>query len=90
VLVWPLRVPAPVAGEIVHDVGLTPAFAGSLLTVAVIVDMPVAPTVLGFAESEMVMAGTVMLAKFDFEGSDTEVAVIVTRTSLGGGVAGAL
>lgn len=88
-LVALLRVPAPVAGEIVQELGLTPLFAGSLLTIAVIVEVPVAATVVGFAEREIVMAGTVMLAVPESAGLVTEVAVIITVKSVGGGVAGA-
>lgn len=39
-----LSVPAPVEGEILHELGFTPRFAGSLLTVAEICDVPPAPT----------------------------------------------
>ncbi len=42
------------------------------------------------AEKETVMAGTVMVAGFDFVGSVTEVALRVTVRSLDGGVAGAV
>jgi hypothetical protein len=90
VLVGLLRVPAPVAGLIVQEAGLTPLFAGSLPTVAVICDVPAAPTGLTDAVMETKMGGTSMFRVFDFVGSDTEVPVIVTDRSLGGGVAGAL
>lgn len=89
-LVAPLSVPAPVGGVIVHETGSTPLFAGSLLTMAVICDVPPAPTGLTDAVMETMMGGTSMLRLLDFVGSDTEVAVIVTNTSLGGGAAGAL
>jgi hypothetical protein len=84
------RVPAPVAGAIVQEAGLTPLFAGSLLTMAVICDIPPAGTGLTDAVTETKTGRTSMITLFDFVGSDTEVAVIVTDTSLGGGVAGAL
>jgi hypothetical protein len=90
VLVGLLRVPAPVAGLIVQEAGLTPLFAGSLLTMAVICDTPPASTGLTDAVMETEMGGTSMFTVFDFAGSDTEVAMIVTDTSLGGEVAGAL
>jgi len=90
VLVGLLRVPAPVAGLIVQEAGLTPLFAGSLPTAAVICDVPAAPTGLTDAVTETKMGGTSMFKMFDFVGSDTEVPVIVTDRSLGGGVAGAL
>jgi len=60
VLVGLLRVPAPVAGEIVQEAGFTPLFAGSLVTIAVICDVPVACTEKGFAERETAMAGGTM------------------------------
>ncbi len=65
-------------------------FAGSLLTVAVITDVPVAPTRFTEGERETMMAGTVMFAVAESAGLVTEVAVIVTFKSLDGGVAGAL
>jgi hypothetical protein len=41
VVVGLLNVPPPVVGEVIaHEAGLTPAFAGSKLTVAVIVEVP--------------------------------------------------
>jgi hypothetical protein len=90
VLVGLLRVPAPVAGEILQEAGSTPLFAGSLLTMAVICDVPPAPTGFTDATSETKMAAKSMLTGADCAGSAAEVAVMVTVTSLGGGVAGAL
>jgi len=90
VLVGLLRVPAPVAGEMVQEAGSTGLFAGSLVTMAVITDVPPAPTGLTDGERVTTMGGTSMLAAADFVGSLTEVAVIVTAMSLAGGVAGAL
>lgn len=75
---------------IFQDVGSTSLFAGSLVTTAVIWDIPPAPTGLTDADRVTTMAGTSTLAPADFVGSLTEVAVIVTAMSLGGGVAGAL
>ena len=85
-----LRAPAPVAGEIVQEAGLTPLFAGSLVTMALISDVPPASTGLTDAVTETKMGGTSKFTWFDFVGSDTEAAVMVTDRSLGGGVAGAL
>lgn len=90
VLVKLLSVPAPVVGLIVQEAGLTPLFAGSLLTMAVISDVPAASTGLTDAVTETEMAATSMLTLFDLVESDMAVAVIITNTSLGGGVAGAL
>jgi len=89
-LVGLLRVPAPVAGAIVQEAGSTPLFAGSLLTMAEICDVPPATTGLTDAVAETKTAEKTMFRLFDFVGSDTEVAVMVTDTSLGGGAAGAL
>jgi hypothetical protein len=83
-------VPAPVAGEIVQELGSTPLLAGSLVTVAVICDVLPAPTGLTAAETETMIGGTSMVTLLDFAGLETEVAVMVTVRSLGGGVAGAL
>jgi hypothetical protein len=85
-----LRVPAPVAGDIVQEAGFTPLFAGSLLTIAVICDVLPACTAPTDAVTETMMGGTSMFTLSDFVASDTEVAVIVTDKSVGGGVAGAL
>jgi hypothetical protein len=90
VLVGVLSVPAPVAGEIVQEAGLTPLFAGSFVTVAVICEELPAPTAPTDATTETMMGGTSMLTVIDFVGSDAAVAVIVTDKSLGGGVDGAL
>ena len=90
VLVGLLSIPAPVAGEIVQEAGLTPLFAGSFVTVAVICEEVPAPTAPMDATTETMMGGTSMLTVIDLVGSDAAVAVIVTDTSLGGGVAGAL
>jgi hypothetical protein len=98
VLVRLLRVPTAGVGEvIIQDAGSTPAFAGSLLTMAVICDVPAgqgrdgqACTGLTDAVTLTKIAGTSRLTLLDCVGSAMEVAVIVTRTSLRGGVAGAL
>ena len=91
VLVGLLRVPHGDTEQVIfQDLGLTARLAGSLVTVAVITEVPPAPTGLTDGERETRMAGTSMLALADFVGSVTDVAVIVTCTSLGGGVAGAL
>jgi hypothetical protein len=87
----PLRVPPPLAGEVIaHEAGFTPAFAGSKLTVAVIVDVPCAWSEERLAERETAMAANVMLMFPLAVESLAEVAVMVTCTSLGGGVAGAV
>lgn len=90
VLVGLLRVPAPVAGVIVQELALTPLFDGSLLTVAVMTEVPCAPTTLGAAAADTLIAGTSMTTLLDLAGFDTAVPVIVTIRSLAGGVAGAL
>ena len=91
VLVGLLRVPPPEAGEVIaQDAGLTPAFAGSKLTVAVINDVPPACTWPADAARETLIAASSTLTVADTVGAATEVAVIVTVTSPDGGVAGAL
>ena len=100
VLVGLLRVPTAGEGDVIfQDVGSTPLFAGSKLTVAVIVEvLPAgqeggagqASTEPTDAKRETEMAAKSMFTGADCVGSATEVAVMVTCTSLGGGVAGAL
>jgi hypothetical protein len=100
VLVGLLRVPTAGAGEVILQVvGSTPLFAGSKLTVAVISEvLPAgqeggagqASTGLTDAMRETEMAAKSMFSGADCVGSATDVAVIVSCTSLGGGVAGAL
>src|SRR5260370_14999588 len=70
---------------------VTPAFAASLLTVAV--NCAVAPgcTVAVAGATDTVMpAGTVIITEAVFVPSATEVAVSVTLRSLAGGIAGAV
>jgi hypothetical protein len=86
-----LNVPTPDAGEMLHEVGFTPLFAGSLVTIAVIRDVPPAPT--GFTDGERLTTIPVTrlsVTDADFVLSATEVAVIVTVAGLGGKVAGAV
>jgi hypothetical protein len=86
-----LRVPAPVAGEILHEPGFTRLFAGSLLTAAVICDVPPAPT--GFTDAERLTTIPVprmSVTEADFVLSANEVATIVTVIWLAGGVLGAV
>ena len=85
-----LRVPAPLAGLIVHEAASTPLFDGSLLTEAVTTDVPPAPTLSTDTVKETEMAGTSRITLLDLLGSDTAVATTVTNRSLAGGVAGAL
>jgi hypothetical protein len=86
-----LNVPAPVPGEMLHEVGLTPLFAGSLVTVAVICDVPPAPTGLTVAERFTTMAVCRLnVTDADLVLSATDVAVIVTVTGLDGAVLGAV
>jgi hypothetical protein len=73
-----------------HVVGLTPAFAGSKLTVAVIVEVACACIDEGLEEREISMAAKVIPTLPDLVESVTELAVMVTCTSLVGGVAGAV
>ena len=82
-----LSVPAPVAGEIDQ---VTPFCPGSGCTVAVKVWLLPAGTVAVAGETVTVFAGTVMFALADIEVLETEVAVMVTARSFGGGPAGAL
>lgn len=88
-MVRSLSVPAPVVGE---SPQLTPLLLGSKLIEAVKAWVVPAGTVApGPGEMETVIAGTVTLAVLDFDGSATEVAVMLTARSLpGGGGAGAL
>ena len=81
-----LSVPAPVGGEMVQ---FTPWLEGSPVTVALIVAVPPAPTVLLSAEAETEMAFSVMATEADLLLSATAVAVMVTFTLLAGGVLGA-
>lgn len=86
-----LSVPPPDVGEVmVQEAGLTPAFAGSKLTVAAICEVPVACTEKGFAERETAMAANVIPTDHDFVESLAEVAPMTTCTSAGGGAAGAV
>jgi hypothetical protein len=87
VLVALLRVPAPVAGEMLQ---LTPLLPGSFLTVAVRGCVPPAGTPTGSGATTTVIDRTMMFAEADFDVSETDVAVMVTARSLAGGVAGAL
>jgi hypothetical protein len=94
VIATPLAV---VAGETVphgaveqETVHLTPAFAGSLVTVAVKFPVLLGWTVAEFGDTDTVTAGIVTVADPDFDISSTEVAVMVTFMSLAGGLAGAL
>jgi hypothetical protein len=61
-----------------------------LVTVALICEVPVAPTGFVTAETETKMGGTSRITWFAIAGLATEVAVTVTCRSLGGGVAGAV
>ena len=85
-----VRVPAPVAVERVQEAGLTPWFAGSKVTTAVIRSVVPATTAELGADSVTVMMGgrRVMVAEPDLEGSVTEVAVTVTVVLLGMAVGG--
>ena len=82
-----LSVPAPEAGEIDQ---VTPFCPGSGCTVAVKVWLLPAGTVAVPGETETALAGTVRVALADIEVLETDVAVTVTTTSVGGGAAGAL
>jgi hypothetical protein len=86
-----LSVPAPEAGEIDQ---VTPFCVGSYCTVAVNVWLLPAGTVAVPGETETTTlagaAGTVRVALADAELLETDVAVMLTTTSLGGGPAGAL
>jgi hypothetical protein len=83
-----LIAPAPVAGD---KLQVTPALPGSLLAVAVMSCVLLAGTSTGeFTEMETRIAGTVTVAGEFLVASVTEVAVMVTTTSLGGALAGAL
>lgn len=74
----------------VQEAGLTPALAGSLFTIEVIVEVPFAPTVLTLADKETVIATNVMPTDPVFVESIAEVAEIVTCKSLAGEVEGAV
>ncbi len=87
VAVTSLKVPAPDDGERNH---MTPLLLGSPLTVAVKSCVLPACTIAEVGEREMAIAGTVIVAELDFDGSAAEVTVRVTATSLAGGLAGAL
>ena len=82
-----LSVPAPEAGDIDQVTPFCPASYG---TVAVKVWLLPAGTVGVAGETVTVFAGTVMFALADIEVLETEVAVMVTARSFGGGPAGAL
>jgi hypothetical protein len=82
-----LSVPAPEAGEIAQ---VTPFCPGSYCTVAVNVWLLPAGTVAVPGETATTFAGTVAVALADIEVLETDVAVMVTARSLGGGAAGAL
>jgi hypothetical protein len=98
VVVGLLRVPTAGMGEVMaHDVGSTPIFAGSKLTVAVIIEVPLGQgrvgqncTELGFAERETAMAAKVIPMDPCVAGGLADVAVMITCTSLVGGVEGAV
>ena len=91
-----LRVPTAGVGEVmVHDAVATPRFAGSKVTVAVIVEVPVgqgcdgqASSVRGLAARETTMAAKVICVDPCAVGELAELAVMVTCTSAAGGVAG--
>jgi hypothetical protein len=81
-----VKVPAP-AGEMAQ---VTPLFDGSLFVLALNSTVPPACTVAVVGVIETVNAGILIVAGFVFDGSATEVAVMVTVRSLAGGLAGAL
>jgi hypothetical protein len=97
-------VSAPLAvlvGETVPQVGehavpfwvrvhVTPALLLSLLTVAVNCSVVLICKLAVVGETEIVMAGTLIVAAIDLVGSATEVAVTVTARSLAGDVTGAV
>jgi len=85
-LVALLSVPAPEAGEIDQ---LTPVAPGSYCTDAVSTCELAAGTRATVGETDTILAGTVRTSAPDTEVCETDVAVIVTVTSLGGGLAGA-
>lgn len=87
VVVVLVRVPSPDAGEMDHE---TPLPDRSLLTVALMGKETPACTAAVVGEAETVSAGTVMVTEFDFEVSETEVAVTVMVMSLAGGAVGAV
>jgi hypothetical protein len=87
VLATLLSVPAPEAGEIAQ---LTPVCPGSYCTVAVSTWVPPAGTVAVLGDTDTTLAGTVRVAEPEIDLLETEVAVMVTARSLGGGLAGAL
>lgn len=82
------KVPAPVAGVVVQEETLTPLLAGSLSTVAVTGNVVPASTAVLGTVSVTTMAAKVTVVEPVFVESEAEVAVMVTVTSLAGGVAG--
>jgi len=88
VVVILLRVPAPVAGEMVQ---LTPLLSGSGVTVAVndCGEPPVFTSAVAGA-TETFSVGTLTVAEADFDGSAIDVAVMVTVRRVAGGVTGGL
>lgn len=87
VLVALVSVPRPEAGEMDHD---TPLPDRSLFTLALMGSETPACTAAVAGDAETVSAGMVTVAALDFEGSATEVAVMVTVWSLAGGTIGAV
>jgi len=87
VLVALLSDPTPVAGD---KLQVTPELLGSLLAVAVKSCVVLAATVAELGEMETAIAGTVTVTRELFVASVTEVAVMVTTTSLGGALPAAL
>jgi hypothetical protein len=99
VVVGLLRVPTAGVGEVIaQEAGLTPIFAGSKVTVAMICEVPLrqeggvgqACTEIGFAERETAMAAKVIPMDPCVAGGLADLAVIVTCTSLDGGASGAV
>jgi hypothetical protein len=87
VLVTSLSVPAPDAGEMLQT---TPALAGSLITAAVKTCLVPAATVAPFGSTEIIIAGTTMLADPNIVVVAAELAVMVITKSFDGELAGAL
>lgn len=87
VLLSLLSVPAPDVGLIAH---VTPWPDGSYCACPLRAEVPVASTEFGFAVTATEIAANVMFIWFDLVRSASEVAVIVTVTSLAGGASGAL
>src|SRR5262249_52012007 len=73
-----------------HEAGFTALFAGSLLTMAVISDVPVAPTGVTEALTLTTIARTVISVLLEIAGLALDVPVMVTCVSVCGGAAGAL